>query len=240
MEDLIFSQNDLLEEPTPEVPEVKTRFAPKSPFWRSLSFFIIHCLLTPAARLRCLVRMRHTVREHKRLRGHKRTGYFLYGNHVDVPDPEGIPLALCHAKHTYRVVPSKEKNGRTVISPWRLLCGDIPTPAAAGDTREFLEAVEKRVVERGAVVIYPEQLADNPIIPDPYSYPARFTEPAFCFTTVTETNQKGEPCVVTYLDGPFYPRYGLPLEEQTADIRTRIEAARAKRLAAAETEDANA
>ncbi len=223
-------QPELLLENRPLAPEdrdklhatVKTRFAPKNAVWRSLSFFLIHCILTPVARIRCLMGRRHYVRGHKKLRGYKRSGYFLYGNCADVKRATGIPLALCDPKHTYRVVPSHKKGGRTDISPWRLLCGDIPTPADAGDTRAFLEAVEKRAVERGAVVIYPETLEGIDPSLDPYSFPARFDEPAFCFTTVTEKTEDGHSYTVTYLDGPFYPTEGRSLSEQTADLRCRI------------------
>ncbi len=213
---------------------IKTRFAPKNLVWRSVSFFLIHCFLTPIARIRCVVGMRHTVRGHKRLRGYKRSGYFLYGNRTDVPGADSIPLALCDPKHTYRIVPSRIKRGRTVISPWRLLCGDIPTPADASDTRAFLEAVEKRAVERGAVVVYPETLEGIDPTLDAYSFPARFDEPAFCFTTVTEPGEDGAPCTVTYLDGPFYPCEGRSLSEQTDDLRARITARMASRLSHAQ------
>ncbi len=215
---------------------IKTRYAPKNPLWRCLSFLLIHCVLTPLARLRCIFGMRHIVRGHKKLRGYRRSGYFLYGNGADVKRATTIPLALCDPKHTYRIVPSRVKHGRTVISPWRLLCGDIPTPADARDTRAFMEAVEKRAVQRGAVVVYPETLEGIDPALDPYSFPARFDEPAFCFTTVTERDARGKSCVVTYLDGPFYPVEGLPLDEQTADLRARITAKMASRMDAAREE----
>ncbi len=202
---------------------VKTRFAPKSLVWRSVSFTLIHCILTPLARVRCLIGMRHKVRGHRKLRGYKRCGYFLYGNRADVPGADSIPLALCDPKHTYKIAPShRNRRGTTVISPWRLLCGDIPAPTASNDTRAFLEAVEKRAVERGAIVVYPALFDGIDPELDPYSFPARFDEPAFCFTTVTERDEVGKACVVTYLDGPFYPASGMSLEAQTDDLRTRI------------------
>ncbi len=201
---------------------IKTRFAPKNPLWRCSSFVLIHCILTPIARLRRLFGTRHIVRGNHKLRGYKRSGYFLFGalpnNSVDMT----IPLALCDPKHTYTLTPSRVKGGKTVISPWRLLCGDIPIPADASDARLFLEAVEKRAVERGAVVVYPSTLEGIDPSLDPYAFPARFDEPAFCFTTVTEADEQGRPCVVTYLDGPFYAKEGASLEEQTADMRARI------------------
>ncbi len=236
-------QNDILADgydiaPTEEEMRavIKTRFAPKNVIWRSLSFAYIHCVLAPLARLRVLVGMHHVVREHKKLRGYKRSGYFLYGKLPSARGERRIPLALCNPKHTYTVTPSRVKGGKTVISPWRLFCGDIPTPATPADTRAFLEAVEKRAVERGAVVVYPETLVGIDPALDAYSFPARFDEPAFCFTTVTEYTEGGKPYAVTYLDGPFYAKSGAPLEEQTEDMRARICDCMAARRRAAEKE----
>ncbi len=200
----------------------ETRFAPANPVWRSLSFALIHCVMTPFARLGSILRLRHTIIGKEKLRGHRRSGYFLFGALPD-HDCRDIPLALCDPKHTYRVVPSrKNRRGDTVISPWKQLCGDIPTPADSRDTRGFLEAVEKRTVQKGAVVIYPELLEGTEI--DPYSLPARFDEPAFCFTITRETDENGKEKTVTRLDGPFYPRFGFPLEVEAAELRARITA----------------
>ncbi len=207
-----------------ERPTIKTRYAPKNPLWRLLSFLIIHIFLRPAAKLYCYFRLRHTAKGRRRLRGYRRHGYFLYGNGATVKDGRMIAFALTTPRHTYAVVRPKVKNGRTVISTWRQLCGEIPGPASGEDARAFLEAVEKRTVQKAAVIIYPEE----PLPPsgiDPYSYPARFDEPAFCFTTVKETDAGGKRRTVTYVDGPFYPKYGLSLTEQTEDIRTRISGA---------------
>ncbi len=201
---------------------IKTRFAPKNPIWRSLSFTLIHCILTPIARVRCLIHRRHAVEGQRKLRGYKRSGYFLYGALPEDGKDRVIPLTLCDPKHIYTIVPSREKGGRTDISPWRLFCGDIPSPATAADTRAFLEAVEKRAVERGAIVVYPSSIEGVDPALDPFSFPARFDEPAFCFSTVTEATEDGKARTVTYLDGPFYAKDGLSLSEQSADLRTRI------------------
>ncbi len=219
MQDTIIVGNEPLMPPA-EKPQIKTRYAPKNPLWRLLSFIIIRTFIMPSARLYCSFRLRHTAKGRKKLKGYRRNGYFLYG---DTTYRDGCMIAFAlNNRHTYTVVQPKVKNGRTVISTWKQLCGDIPAPADHADERAFLEAVEKRAVQKAAVVIYPREPMPQTDI-DPYSYPARFNEPAFCFTTVIETDKRGKPRTVTYLDGPFYPKYGMSLADQTAYIRARIE-----------------
>ncbi|MBQ8235612.1 MAG: hypothetical protein IJZ37_02880, partial [Clostridia bacterium] len=117
--------------------------------------------------------------------------------------------------------------------------GALPLPDDMDAYRNFLRAVDRRIDEGHAVVIYPEAhiwpyYTDIRPFPDTsFQYPVKQSAPVFCFTNTYQKRRFGsKPKIVTYIDGPFYQDTTLPPRIQKKELRDRVYACmkeRAKR-----------
>jgi 1-acyl-sn-glycerol-3-phosphate acyltransferase len=114
--------------------------------------------------------------------------------------------------------------------------GALPLPDDMKAYRNFLAAIERRISENHAVVIYPEAhiwpyyTKIRPFKEDSFYYPIKYGAPAYCFTNTYQKRRfSKKPKVVTYVDGPFYPDRGLPLRECRKELRDRIYATMCER-----------
>jgi 1-acyl-sn-glycerol-3-phosphate acyltransferase len=107
--------------------------------------------------------------------------------------------------------------------------GALPLPDDMSAYRNFLRAVEKRITDGHQVVIYPEahiwpyytEIRSFP--DDSFQYPVKCGVPVFCFTNTYRRRKWGRrPRIVTYIDGPFYPREDLPMRERKRELRDRV------------------
>lgn len=209
----------------------------KNLLWRACAAFVYRCVMKPFAFLFCKLRYRHSVKNRRVLRGMRRSGCFVYGNHTLMAGDAFIPNLVLSPKRTYVVV-NPENLSAPGTRNFLQMNGAIPTPTALSGYRPFLEALEKRTVQRAAVVIYPEAhiwpyyTGIRPFSAMSFAYPVRFDEPVFCFTNTFHRRRLTTlPRVTTYVDGPFYPDRSLPPREQAQDLRDRVYAAMCRRAA---------
>ncbi len=213
------------------------RFVHKGLLWRISAFVFYRCIMWPFAWAWCKIRFRHKIENRRVLRGYRRRGLFAYGNHTLMLGDAFIPNLIFGRKYTYVVVGPQNLSARGTCHLWQM-CGAIPTPTSIRGYRGFLEALEKRTLEHGAVVVYPEAhiwpyYTGIRSFPDTsFSYPARLGEPVFCFTNTFHRRPLCKtPKVVTYVDGPFYPDESLSLSEQAQELRDRVYATMCERAA---------
>jgi 1-acyl-sn-glycerol-3-phosphate acyltransferase len=200
----------------------------KDPLWRVCSFVVYRLIMIPFAFLWCKLRFHHRIENRQVLRGFRHRGCFVYGNHTLMSGDAYIPNLLLAPKRTYVIVSPENLSARGTRS-YLQMCGAIPTPGTLGAFRNFREALEKRTVERSAVVIYPEAhiwpyyTGIRPFPDTSFAYPVQFGEPVFCFTNTFHRKKHGRvPRIVTYVDGPFYPDERLPRAKQAKELRDRV------------------
>ena len=156
-----------------------------------------------------------------------KSGYFVYANHTNNILDAFCPTLICFPKKTYIIVNSDNINLPVLKRSTRMF-GAIPVPSNLTASKNFIYAVEKRIVQRNPVVIYPEAhiwpfYTDiRPYKSTSFKYPVKFDEPSFCFTTTYQKTKKSFRAVI-YVDGPFYVNKELfSQKEQQEELRNRI------------------
>ena len=191
-------------------------------------FFWYRLIATPLAFLYTKIIFHHTAVGTKAFRKYKKTGYFLYGNHTQDIGDALIPHMLNFPKNDYTIV-----HPNNVSMPYlgkvTPALGALPLPDDLGAHRNFTKAIDRRIGEGHAIVIYPEAhiwpfyTKIRPFGDVSFSYPVRLGAPVFCFTNTYQKRRfSGKPKNVTYIDGPFFPDSTLSPKEQRADLRNKV------------------
>lgn len=200
----------------------------RNPLWNLTAFFIHRIIMVPVAFIYTKIKFHHKIVNKKVLKKAKDSGYFLYGNHTLMGGDAFIPNVVGLPKKTYTVIHPDNLSVKGI--KWFLeMNGGFPIPSDTKAMRNFLEAMEKRVLEGAVIQIYPEAhiwpyyTKIRPFKNISFRYPIKFGEPTFCFTnTFHKRKFSKKPKVITYVDGPFYPDASLPVKEQEQQLRDMV------------------
>lgn len=154
--------------------------------------------------------------------------WFLYGNHTHFLADALIPTMISTPKDMYVIVHPNNVSmpflGRITPS-----LGALPLPDDARAAKNFMQAVETRIGEKHAITIYPEAhiwpyyTKIRPFKDTSFRYPIQLQVPVFCFTnTYQKRRWRKTPRLVTYVDGPFYPKETLKGKAQREELRNRV------------------
>lgn len=213
---------------TPKRIDGSYRYIHDSLFKKFTHFFWYRMVATPIAYLYTKIVFHHRIVGSRALRPYRHTGYFLYGNHTQDIGDAFIPNMLNIPKDNYVIVHPNNVSmpylGRVTPS-----LGALPLPDDMTAYRNFVRAVEQRIAEGHAVVVYPEghiwpfYTGIRPFTEVSFSYPVKLNVPVFCFTnTYQKRRWSKKPRIVTYVDGPFYPDATLSVREQKHALRDRV------------------
>ncbi|MBQ7881069.1 MAG: hypothetical protein IJ358_04435 [Clostridia bacterium] len=203
------------------------KYISKNPIYKFFSFIAYRLIATPIA---FMYKWCKSVRfENKQvLKKCKGKGYFVYANHTNRASDVLSPHLISFPTKTYTVVASENMNIPGIWGATKML-GALPLPNTLEGSRNFVNALEKRVVQGYPVLIYPEAhiwpyyTGVRPFKSTAFRYPVKFQDPSYCYTTTYQKNgNKKKPKIVIYVDGPFYPNKSLDLKEQQEDLRNRI------------------
>lgn len=204
------------------------RYIRKNPVWNLLAFIAYRIIMTPAAWLYCKLKLHLRIENREVLRPYRRKGYFLYGNHTQAPGDGYLPTLITFPKKSYEIANS-DNVALPGLEQFMLMIGAMPIPSGLGGYKNFLGAIEKRIVSHHCVAIYPEAhiwpyyTEIRPFKSTSFRYPVKLRDPSFCFTTTYQERRPGRPPKATvYVDGPFFPNEQLSPKEQEKDLRNRI------------------
>lgn len=213
---------------TPKKIDGSYRYCYDSLFKRFTHFFWYRMVATPIAFIYTKVVFHHKVIGKDILRKYKNTGYFMYGNHTHDIGDAFIPNMLNIPKDNYVIVHPNNVSmpylGKITPS-----LGALPLPDDMAAYKNFIRAVERRIKEGHTIVIYPEAhiwpyyTKIRPFTDASFAYPIKLGTPVFCFTnTYQKRKNSKKPNMVTYIDGPFYPRDNLSAKEQKKELRDKV------------------
>ena len=204
------------------------KYINRNPFYCFFSFIAYRLIATPIAFFYKLFRG-VKFENRKVLKKFKKQGYFVFANHTNAASDVLCPHLINFPTKTYVVVASENMNIPGLWGATKML-GALPLPTSIGVTRNFMYAMEKRLVQGHPVLIYPEAhiwpyyTGIRPFKSTSFRYPIKFQIPCFCFTTTYQRKgNKKKPKMVIYVDGPFYPRKDLEdIKEQQEDLRNQV------------------
>lgn len=213
---------------TPKRIDGSYRYCHDSLWKRFTHFFWYRIVATPIAYgyVKAVLGQKTVGRE--KLKPYRKTGYFLYGNHTQIVGDAFLPSILTFPKTCYTIVHPNNVS-MPILGKITPSLGALPLPDDMSAYRNFLRAVEKRIEDGHQVVIYPEahiwpyytEIRSFP--DDSFQYPVKCGVPVFCFTNTYRRRKWGRrPRIVTYIDGPFYPREDLPMRERKRELRDRV------------------
>ena len=204
-------------------------------FKKITHFFWYRVIATPLAFFYLKITFRHKIVNKKILKQVSKDGYFLYGNHTQIVADALIPTMITSFKDAYVIVHPNNVSmpylGRITPS-----LGALPLPDTKEATKNFIHAIEERLKQKKAIVIYPEAhiwpyyTKIRPFVNTSFCYPIRYDKPTFCFTNTYQKRKHSQKVkIVTYIDGPFYADKTKNRVEQRQDLRNQVYDAMVKR-----------
>lgn len=191
----------------------KFRFVHKSLIWRAAAFFAYRIIMTPFAYLYCKLKFRLRIVGREKLKKYGE-GCFLYCNHTLMAGDAFLPNLVMFPKNNYVIV-HPDNISTPGTKNFVLMCGAIPIPQTGTAYRGFLDAIEKRILQKCCVTVYPEAhiwpyytgIREFPSTS--FRFPVKYGAPVFVSTTTFQARKHGKtPKVTVWVDGSVLSRYG--------------------------------
>ena len=205
------------------------KYVHKNPLWNLCAFLVQNILSMPIKFLYVKIKFGIKYVGKKKLKEYKKTGYFIYGNHTQPFADTFIPSLANYPKRNYFIV-NPENVSMKGLKTLSQMLGAIPIPCDKKGMEHFLETIENNIDKQHSITIYPEAhiwpyyTKIRPFKAVSFKYPVQYKKPTFCMTNTYQSYGKNNDKVkmVTYIDGPFFPKDGLSLQEQKHDLRNQV------------------
>ena len=136
-------------------------------------------------------------------------GYFIYANHTQEVGDAFISAHAAFIRRVYVVV-GQANYSLPFIGKILPYLGALPTGDKISEIKNLNRAIDTRIKEGKAVVIYPEAhvwpyyTKIRPFMSASFKYPTKLDVPSFSMTTTYQKRKRGKrPKMVVYIDGPF-------------------------------------
>ena len=230
-EKIIYYKDELNEEfaPSnlkPRVIDEKFKYN-KNPFWDFCSIIFQNIISMPIkigyAKLK--FRIKYVGKEN--LKQCKNSGYFIYANHTQSFADTFIPSIVNYPKRNFLLVNPVNislKGTGTLVE----MLGAIPIPTNKGAFKNFLSIIEKRILNKSSITIYPEAhiwpyyTKIRPFKSVSFKYPVKLNVPSFCITNTYQKRGKNKIQMVSYIDGPFFADKDLSIKDREKSLRDKI------------------
>ena len=191
-------------------------------------FFWYRIVAFPLAKVYLFFKFHHKILNKKVLKPFKKQGYFMYANHTQPTADALIPTMVALPKQVYVIVHPNNVSipflGKVTPS-----LGALPLPDDMDATKNFVKAIEQRVLEKKVIMIYPEAhiwpyyTKIRNFVDTSFRYPIKYDTPTFCFTNTYQYRKHSKKVkLVTYVDGPFFPNKDLSVKDQRKDLRDQV------------------
>lgn len=194
--------------------------------WECFSALLQNVLSVPIKWIYLKCKFRHKFIGKEKYMECKNTGFFIYSNHTQVFSDTFTTSMSVMPKRNYLIV----NPANISVKPfgWIVeLLGAIPIPGNLTATKNFMNIIEDRVInKRQSITIYPEahiwpyytEIRNFKDVS--FTYPIKFNKPVFCVTnTYQKISNSSKVRMVSYIDGPFYPDINLGKKEAQRKLR---------------------
>ena len=196
--------------------------------WKMGSFFVYRIIMTPVAFLFMKIKFHMQIKNRRVLRQHAREGYFMFGNHTQVPGDGYIPTVCSFPKKDIVIVNADNISMRGTRTFMEMI-GAYPLPTKMDGMTHFMSGLKYHVGNHRSIVIYPEAhiwpyYTDiRPFKDSAFAYPVMFKKPTYSFTVTYQKRKCSTiPRITTYVDGPFYADSNLPRREAQHKLRDEV------------------
>lgn len=208
------------------------KYVPESRGWKAGRLFVYKIFATPVIMLVSALLTRF---KNKRvLRGYKKGGAFIYGNHTAFLTDAMNPTRIAFPRTADVVVNADAISIKGCGGLVRML-GAVPVPQDFHGLKNFSADIVRAAEEGHWVAIYPEAhiwpyyTGIRPFGAASFKYPAKCGVPVFAFTTTYKKRAfSKKPKKVVYIDGPFFAE-GENLKEKAESLRDKVYAAMCER-----------
>ncbi len=205
-------------------------FIPKNPFKRVYSSILFRLFwIFGQWYEKCFWQAKIYGRE--KLKKAKGKGYVIYANHTN-PFHDVFGPAIAADRRLFTIV-SPVNLKVPGIGKYLPYIGALPLGKSKEEKKAFNEAVDKRLMQKKVLVVYPEahvwpyatKVRKFPAGDKSFKYAARNNLPIFTMTTTyhkRKDRKHGDlPRMDVYLDGPFYPDEKASEDERRAELAQR-------------------
>ncbi len=219
--------------------------------WKATSWVLYRLIMTPVAFAYMKLHFSLRIIGREKLKGHGGEGYFLYGNHTQMPGDGYMPTCITFPKRDVVVVHPDNVSlpgTRTFME----MIGALPIPNRVSGMGAFLREMQHSLNKGRCVVIYPEAhiwpyyTGIRPFTESSFRYPVLYNRPVFCFTVTYQERKKSplrlmrrkerEPMITVYVDGPFYPDVHENERQAAKILRNQVYEAMVRRSAHSDCE----
>jgi len=204
------------------------RYIKKNPVWHFFAFILYRFIATPLVSLFQLIVYGLSIKNAKVLRGYRRKGYFLYGNHTLSAGDAFTPSLVAFPKKAY-LIANADAVSIPVVGTIVEMLGGMPIPVDYRALKNFNDAVDIRAKKGDVVTIYPEAhiwpyyTHIRPYKDVSFKYPVKTNKPVFCFTSTFQKRFLSKrPRVTVYVDGPFFPDESKSVKENQKLLRDKV------------------
>ena len=169
----------------------------KNPIWDFCSLIFQNFISMPIKIGYAKLKFRIKFVGKEKFKEYKNTGYFIYANHTQAFADTFIPSIANYPKRNFLLVNPVNisfKGTGTLIE----MLGAIPIPTGKGALKNFLNIIEKRILNKSSITIYPEAhiwpyyTKIRPFKSVSFKYPTKLNKPSFCITNTYQKKKKRE------------------------------------------------
>lgn len=201
------------------------RYMRTSWLFKTFEFLFYYGIMIPVVYMLQKVYCHQKFANRKVLKQAKKNGCFLVSNHTQVQSDSYIgPLGM-YPKKCFIISHPHVLSFRGLRLGMQAY-GVIPLGSTLEEKKAFLHCVETRINEGKAVIVYPEAhvwpyyTKIRPFDAQAFWYIAKMKKPMFVLTNCYRKRRFfKKPQIVTYADGPFYPRADIGEIEAAQELR---------------------
>lgn len=206
------------------------RYVHRSLLWRIPCFIFYYVIALPLVWLMAKLVLGLKFKNRKVLRGVRKEGFFLYGNHTQMLDAY-LPSLAAFPKRAY-IVAGPDVVSIPGIRHLVMMLGALPIPSELKGYRPFLDAISTRCSQRACIAIFPEAhiwpycTEIRPFPDTSFRYPVANGAPAVAMVT-TYRKRKGlfalckKPGVSVTFSEILRPDPALSPKQAQAELRRR-------------------
>ncbi len=187
-------------------------------------FIIYRLIVRPFAWFYMKIKFGHKIKNKKILKNIK-SGYFIYANHTTIIGDAFMPNLLSIKTKNY-IITGEQANSLTKLLPILRGIGALPLTSQVKDNIKLMKAIKIRIEQKASITIYPEAhvwpyYTDiRPFPSESFKYASKRNTPIIAMTNCYKKRKLlKRPKIITYLDGPFYPKDELNSKENANYLR---------------------